>query len=907
MRDLNAHSEFFIPFSWRRPASDYLVHVEKMLPIDWRPRQDYFWTQAIGPKPTSKVQGWKIHVSATLDNAVRILEKVVPVCIDHATEFKFASDPRILRQLLGKNCGRSQSGKFITVYPENDAIFRELLQEIDNVTRDESGPYVLSDRQYRDSSVVYYRYGGFKDLTGNKSGDDRKALILDRDFSFIEDHRAPFFQPPPFVAEELSSGSQDVAGPQPDSDQTLDEGLFGGEFRIDSAIKFCNFGGVYAATRDSDGAPVIIKEARPHVGGEGQQAVDVLKKEARLLGRLSGTGIAPKPIKLFYEWTHLFLAQEKVEGWTLKEYQARKNRLTHSNSDDEQMREWVRSTIRIAINLLEAVSGLHQMGIVFGDISTNNVMVDPDSLRVKMIDFEGAFEPGVDTPANLYTPGYASKSRRDRDIANFEDDHYALGSVMVAMLLSNAAVTSLDSGYAERLLREVTLDIGLPREYGQCVKRLLSQGGADLEECVELLESATFETVHAFGSKLTSVARTDAVRDFCAAATDGYIKYCADTLDLSRRERIFPLGAKMSDPLAVDHGVAGVVYAWARLAGSVPEGLKTWVSNRVQDQPDRRGVGLLEGGAGTAWVLAEIGLRDEAMREIRRVQAHRSLYEDMSLGKGAAGFGLTCLHLWLKYGEEARLKEAVRTGEVLLARMLEVDEGVTWWQHVDSGEGVPVGLYEGAAGVALFLLYLYCATGKASYLEAGSRALEHDVAFGRMAGSSLGFPQYASGAILYPYLQFGSAGIASVALRYQVATARKNGLEVVESTFAAIANKYAAAAGLHLGLAGLGNCLLDMADLLGDPKYLDRAHWCAEGIRLFAVERGPGIAFPDDNGLKINLGYGRGASGVTLFLHRLHTGGPNFDFKLDSLLGLRNETGSSLVIGTREEPVLEGA
>src|SRR5699024_6941584 len=122
---------------------------------------------------------------------------------------------------------------------------------------------------------------------------------------------------------------------------------------------------------------------------------------------------------------------------------------------------------------------------VFGDISTNNVMVDPDSLRVKMIDFEGAFEPGVDTPANLYTPGYASKSRRDRDIANFEDDHYALGSVMVAMLLSNAAVTSLDSGYAERLLREVTLDIGLPREYGQCVKRLLSQGGADLEECVE--------------------------------------------------------------------------------------------------------------------------------------------------------------------------------------------------------------------------------------------------------------------------------------------------------------------------------------------------------------------------------------------------------------------------------------
>ena len=57
---------------------------------------------------------------------------------------------------------------------------------------------------------------------------------------------------------------------------------------IESAIKFSNFGGVYAGRSVPDGAPVVIKEARPLVcGPSGQSAADSLRKEYRLLTLLS--------------------------------------------------------------------------------------------------------------------------------------------------------------------------------------------------------------------------------------------------------------------------------------------------------------------------------------------------------------------------------------------------------------------------------------------------------------------------------------------------------------------------------------------------------------------------------------------------------------------------------------------
>ncbi|MGY0612271.1 class III lanthionine synthetase LanKC [Luteimonas sp. A501] len=881
MRDLNLHPDFFIPYSARKPSDDYLRRAHAALPHDWRLRQDYFWTQAIRPVPTTTVQGWKIHVSSTVDQAMDTLGLVAPVCIAHDTEFKFASDPGILRHLLGKSCKRSQSGKFITIYPQEESTFVAMLEALHAATHGIEGPYVLSDRQYRDSTVVYYRYGGFIDISG-LNGRDGTACILNDRFQLIEDVRSARFTPPAFVGPV--PGIEDEPGACTGEGSPVDQStpdVFGGAYRIDAAIKFSNFGGVYIGESFSDGTPVIIKEARPFVGSaSGPSAADSLRREFRLLTLLAGSGIAPEPLGLFQEWTHLFLAQERIPGHTLREHQARTSKLVHSGTTDVAMRNWIHQTATIARNLIEVVARLHERSIVFGDLSTNNVIVDAETQRVRLIDFEGAYEVGVDPPVNLFTPGFGRPERLDQPGAGFVDDVYAVGCILVAMMMPNTAVMALKPSYARELLDELRRDIGLPTGYAECALGLLS-GSLSLDEAAGLLEHLSTDGVVGF-ERPPQVAAAG-LAHFCTVAASGVASYCLAHMDLSRSERVFPAGSRMDDAFALDQGMAGIARAVSRITGAAPTGFEEWYLGKMSAGGGKRRVGLLDGASGTAWVLAEFGRDAEAKRELRKVGHHRSLFEDMSLGHGTAGYGYTCLKFWLRYGEASWLAEAEKMGEVLCSRAMEVDSGVCWTSP-DDDDGAPIGLHEGGAGIALFLLYLHCVTGKQAYLDTGASALAFDVAAGRISEESLGFPRTSKGSILYPYIAFGSAGVGTVALRYYAVTGRTDYADLVRRTLPAVSNKYAVGAGLYLGLAGLGNYLLDAAEFLGDPSLVERAHRCASGIRVFAVEREDGIAFPDANGLKLNCDYASGSAGIAMFLHRLANGGGNFDLMIDEAL-----------------------
>jgi hypothetical protein len=105
-----------------------------------------------------------------------------------------------------------------------------------------------------------------------------------------------------------------------------------------------------------------------------------------------------------------------------------------------------------------------------------------------------------------------------------------------------------------------------------------------------------------------------------------------------------------------------------------------------------------------------------------------------------------------------------------------------------------------------------------------------------------------------------------------------------------------------MGLAGLGDFLMDMNQFTGESRYLESARKVAKGIRQFRVERN-GIAFPGDFLSRLCCDLGTGSAGIALFLNRL-AGHPNSDFMLDALLyeersGLRIEEmeKSSLDIG----------
>jgi len=60
-------------------------------------------------------QGWKIHASACLDNAEKILGATWDYCIPRNIPFKFVRSEELLLLANGKYAHRGSSGKFITI------------------------------------------------------------------------------------------------------------------------------------------------------------------------------------------------------------------------------------------------------------------------------------------------------------------------------------------------------------------------------------------------------------------------------------------------------------------------------------------------------------------------------------------------------------------------------------------------------------------------------------------------------------------------------------------------------------------------------------------------------------------------------------------------------------------------
>ncbi len=65
-------------------------------PADWTRSTMGEWTALTPPDPRLPTQGWKIHVSATADNAPGVLDAVRDYCFRRSLLFKFLTSPGML-------------------------------------------------------------------------------------------------------------------------------------------------------------------------------------------------------------------------------------------------------------------------------------------------------------------------------------------------------------------------------------------------------------------------------------------------------------------------------------------------------------------------------------------------------------------------------------------------------------------------------------------------------------------------------------------------------------------------------------------------------------------------------------------------------------------------------------------
>ncbi|WP_223637638.1 hypothetical protein [Corallococcus sp. EGB] len=454
-------------------GEQYSSLLKQLLPADWTVNRFDVFLQAKSERTVLKPQGFKIHVSSPVASAETTLRRIVPECVRRGVMFKIVAAPMLLRFQNSKRYSRGGSGKFVTIYPPDEATFRDLIEALHQNTRDLVGPYVLSDKRYRDSKVIFYRYGGFQRMYNLRIDGMRDLMVRKPDGSWVNDLRLPYFELPDWV--------QDPFADMEEAEAKGESELLNNRYAVQEALAFTNTGGVYKAVDQRTGSFVALKEARPHtetwLGAERTvDATMALRQEHEILRRLEGLPCVPQPIELFEEWEHTFLAVSFFEGIPLAKLRAQDDFIIMTYMEDPA--RVVRFCVEwrdIALRLFDALESIHGRGVLVGDLSPGNVLIHRPTGALGFIDFEGALIRGGHSPfsAQWFNPGFRRPERRAARSLEPEDDYYATGMLLYNLICPIQNLFELDKSHPLFRVLDHFIEAGLPSQTRAIIQLLL--------------------------------------------------------------------------------------------------------------------------------------------------------------------------------------------------------------------------------------------------------------------------------------------------------------------------------------------------------------------------------------------------------------------------------------------------
>ncbi|WP_213948996.1 class III lanthionine synthetase LanKC [Luteibacter sp. dw_328] len=858
--------EFFEPYARRAvQEADFISPARRVLPAHWSIQRSGIWVHCRPANAVLPTQGWKIHISSIASTAHIVLSVATAVLAESGTAFKFAADQGMLAAINGKRWPRSGSGKFITVYPRNVDDFRQVMANLHAALSGYIGPYVLTDRRYDDSRVLHYRYGGIVSDFRVSPGGRHEWLLRRPDDAVEPDDRLPRFR--------LSDWLRDPFGTAAPTEPAPSVLLGGGRYRVHEALAFSSAGGVYLADDLHEGRRVVIKEARPYVG-YGETAKDNLRKEFRLLRRLASLGIAPQPIACFEEGEHGFLVEEYLRGPTLRSWLGKRYPWLKTRATRDDVAGFLTDVVAVFGRLADAIQRVHAVGVSLGDLSFHNIIVDATG-EIRLIDLEAAVEHGLDAPMPFRTPGFASGDPLPKDHeAAVSEDRYAFGANLLAAMIPVNAMLPLDRSVALRFARRLSADMGYPDALAEAIGQLLDTRPTARPSPTTVM-TALRASLACVEAGTAPVPHRNRLTPPLAEHADKLFGYVTAQAVHARPDRFVPAAPDVFEthPWGVAHGAAGILHAYLRGARVPPDGLRDYLLSGV-DEPRQRGVSLMSGDAGIAWVLFEAGDAERAVALLRPDSLEGGIRECPGLYEGIAGWGFARIKAWHETADGGFLTAAARAGDELLsAAITEDDETLRW----PDGDQQPIGLAHGAAGIALFLLHLHVATGEPRFLRGATAGLAYDLAQRRSnADGAWTWPMSRGPFPSVPYLRRGTAGVTAVVARFLAFTGEAHYRDVLLASEEDLLRSHAISPGLFEGLAGIGETLLDLAHFMPERAsiYREGALRVAHGIEPFLIQREEGLAVPGTELLRISCDLATGGVGVGSFFDRLRRDAP---------------------------------
>ncbi len=868
----------------------YAIIVEKFASAgaddtEWDIHVTKEWITISNKKVTLPSQGWKLHVSAGLYSAERVLLSVIPILQAEGVSFKVAASFKQLHILNYGFGGKSQVGKFITVYPKDDAQAVRLAVALHEATYGLRGPTVPSDHPLYPDSLVSYRYASLAEQLIYTSLGTVEFAIRTPSGELVPDTRHDIYKPFDWVTDPfIAAGGIDDTYKQPDM-------LIGKRYLIISSLHEAPRGSVYLAVDIVQGRTCVLKCARRDacLDKDGKDARDHLRYEADVLALLGPDTCFPAVFDLIEHNNDLYIAMEEIVGETLEDCARRL--FIEGSLRTGQIITWGRELAAI-------VEKIHAKGLVYRDLKPANVMVAPDK-TLRLIDFELVLKQGSTHASNdLGTRGYASPQHLASEPASITDDIYSLGALLYH--IATRAIPSEAPDPFNLLERPLAvLNPALESNFIQVIGRCLEPQSEQRFHSMEAVDAA----LAALDEKATTVSPSFGCEPLLDTQEEASLRYRAlarqlgDTLCDTAQPQQEQQGVAWLSSHRFSHGVklqavymgsGGTVLALAELVAEMNEPLHRtilaegahWLARGTPTTANRI-PGLYVGEAGIGAALLRTGqvLSNEAFIAAaveRGKWVSEQPYHSQDLMNGAAGRLRFHLLLWDETQDAEHLQAAIDAGRWLISVAEDAGEGALCWTlpKTIAGGKTYLGYAHGAAGIADALLDLFEVTGDERFLAAvigASRLLERQAVPVLYDQSGLNWPMYKDGRDLASiFWCHGAVGIGKFFLHASELNLFPQAIDIATRAARAVArgSRWTGTTQCH-GLSGNIEFLLDMFQITAYDAYYVEARSLASLLETFSMERDGLLVWPSDITSSFTPDYMVGYAGVLVCLLRL--------------------------------------
>lgn len=404
---------------------------------DYKIKQNNFFIECISTKNIMKEQGWKIHISASNTNYIKILEEVIEIVVPANVSFKFVSI-RNRNIMLTKNFSRIQAGKFITIYPQNNIQFQFLCRTFQRRLNQFLGIPVLTDKSI--GNITSIRYGGFKKLISYDNEGDSIYCIRNIEGNLEKDKREISIYKPKWINENFIKSLNKQSLKQ--KSELLKQ------YGVTNAFQFNNYGGVYEAVRRKDNLRVVVKEAKKYFGGSifnssSPRDVRVIRRnEYSILQKIKWIDATPNPINYFEEEAGDYLVEKYIPGKLLRTFRL-ENPIYYPNSTKSDYDQYLKRLSGIFLDLYSKINRINKSRIILNDLTPNNIIINLNTNSAKIIDLESSIDLSrkkIDYPL-FVTPGYSEYFYSKKIGSN---DEFSWVMCLIDMLIVRAQLLDIN-------------------------------------------------------------------------------------------------------------------------------------------------------------------------------------------------------------------------------------------------------------------------------------------------------------------------------------------------------------------------------------------------------------------------------------------------------------------------------